>query len=337
MRVGRVQVPDGVALIAEIGNNHEGSVTVAREMIDAAAESGADAIKLQTLIPELFVSPKNTERLEQMRQFALSIDDTLQIISDYAERNVTVFSTPLDLISAAALSQSVSLFKVSSGDLTYTQLLEFCGESGHDVILSTGMAYLSEVAEAVSVLRNAWTEHGHHPGLGILHCVSAYPAHPRSANLAAIQGLRTAFPDAVIGYSDHTIGVDVAARSVAAGARIIEKHFTLDKAYSGFRDHQLSADPIDLQLLRSLINEIDAELGDGLKRPSDEELSGRTAFRRSVTVSASIKKGEVVSRDSLICQRPGDGIPPNELSLLVGKLASRDLEPGDVLLSGDVF
>ena len=219
-----------------------------------------------------------------MQRFALPVDETLRIIDDYRERGVMVFSTPLDLGSAAALLRTASLIKVSSGDMTYSQLLSLIAKAGVDVLLSTGMATMAEVNEAVTLLSGEWTTEGVSPSLGILHCVSAYPADATAANLGAVGALKQAFPHAFVGYSDHVIGVDVAARSVAAGATIVEKHFTLDKNFSAFRDHSLSADFADLRLLRSLVDEIREEVGSGIKEPSGIEMAGREAFRRSITV-----------------------------------------------------
>jgi len=335
MRIGRADTTKKVALIAEIGNNHEGSLSLAREMIESAWESGADAVKLQTLIPELFVSPRFPERLEQMRRFALTVDETIQLIEEYRQQGIAVFSTPLDLTSASRLMDVASTIKISSGDLTFTQLLSLVATAGVDVILSTGMATLPEVSEAVNQLEREWGKSEEEPSLGILHCVSAYPADSASANLGAIFTLKQAFPNAEIGYSDHVVGIDVAARSVAAGAVIVEKHFTIDKEHSDFRDHSLSADAADLKLLRSLVDEIRAEVGSGEKDPCAQERLGRDAFRRSITVRRSVSAGEEIRDDDLICQRPGTGLPPAAWTAVVGRIAAVDLEPGQILAPQD--
>ena len=335
MRIGRADTNRKVALIAEVGNNHEGSLSIARDLIFAAWDAGADAVKLQTLIPELFVSPEYPERLEQMRKFALSIDETISLIHDFAAQGIFVFSTPLDLTSACELIRHVPLVKVSSGDLTFTHLLETVGASGRDVILSTGMSTMSEIRTAVSVTTSTWPVLAITPSLAIMHCVSAYPATPSDANLAAIRSLRQEFPVAVIGYSDHVAGVDVAARSVSVGAQVVEKHFTLDKTYSQFRDHALSADPRDFGLLRSLVDEIYEELGSGEKTPSHMELENRVALRRSITVRSPIEPGTVIASEDLVCQRPGTGLPPSEWNQVVGRIALRSMAPGHVVSTTD--
>ena len=271
-----------------------------------------------------------------MREFALPIPQTIQLIEEFRRRGVTVFSTPLDLVCAESLTKVSNLIKISSGDLNFTQLLDLVGESGADVILSTGMAHLAEVAEAIATLRSHWGTMDKLPEMAVLHCVSMYPADQKTINLSAIRTLWREFPEVHVGYSDHTIGVDVAARSVAAGARIVEKHFTLDKNFSGFRDHALSADPKDLALLRSLIDEIDEQMGDGNKGPIQDELSGREAFRRSLTIRNRMHAGQVLSREDVLCQRPGTGFPPSELKLVVGRRLSRSIEAGHILTSDDI-
>lgn len=331
MKIGRADTTQKVALIAEIGNNHEGSLSLARELIETAWEAGADAVKLQTLIPELFVSPRFPERLDQMRRFALPVDETIQLIEEYRERGVTVFSTPLDLASASRLMDVAPTVKISSGDLTFTQLLSLVASSRVDVILSTGMATLPEVTEAVNLLEREWGKSDGAPSLGILHCVSAYPANSASANLGAIFTLKQAFPHASVGYSDHVVGIDVAVRSVAAGAVIVEKHFTIDKKYSDFRDHSLSADPAELKLLRSLVDEVRAQVGSGEKEPCAEESTGVETFRRSITIRRSVSAGKQIVEADLICQRPGSGLPPAAWTAVVGSIAEIDLEPGHLV------
>jgi N,N'-diacetyllegionaminate synthase len=304
-------------------------------MIEAAHEAGADAVKLQTLIPEEFVSPRFPERLGQMRRFALSIDDTLDLIDSFGRRGILVFSTPLDLISARELASHVSLFKVSSGDLTWTELLTFIGQTGKDVILSTGMAYLSEVGEAVALLSEIWGDR-EPPALALLHCVSEYPASPNIVNLAAMVTMRAAFPSAAVGYSDHAMGLDVATTAVAAGARIIEKHFTLDKNQSDFRDHALSADPAELTELRARIDAVCEQLGSPEKRPTEAEVAARLAIRRSVTVREHLATGHVIAADDLLCQRPGDGLPPSALDAVIGRSLRNDVDAGHLLQHEDL-
>jgi len=331
LRIGNVDCTTGVALIAEIGNNHEGSVALAEELIGLAHEAGADAVKLQTLVPELFISKGEPERLERMRRFALPLDETQRLIKEAEASGIHVFSTPLDLVSAESLGEVASTFKISSGDLTFTGLLDSVAKLGKDTILSTGASYLTEVESAVGRFSDVWSAHDLRPDLALLHCVSAYPTEPASVNLRAMHTLKSRFPGAFVGFSDHTIGIDVAVTAVAAGAVMIEKHFTVDKNYSNFRDHALSADPQDLRELKNRMNDVVELLGSGEKIPTPAEIESRISIRRSVSAAIDMTKGHVIERDDLLCMRPGSGIPPINLDLVIGRRAARDIIAGHAL------
>ena len=331
MRIGNVDTNTGVALIAEIGNNHEGSVGLAEELIGLAHQSGADAVKLQTLVPELFVSKRDPDRLEVMRRFALPLDETQRLIVEAAKSGIHVFSTPLDLVSAQALGEVANTFKVSSGDLTFTGLLKMVASYGKDTILSTGASYLSEVESAVDQVTGVWGDIGARPALALLHCVSVYPTAPSSVNLRAMNKLQFRFPEVSIGFSDHTVGIGAAAAAVAAGAVIIEKHFTLDKYYSSFRDHALSADPSELRELKSRMEDVSVLLGSGEKVPDPAEMENRTLIRRSVSAAIDLPKGHLIQRNDILCLRPGAGIPPEQFESLIGRRTTRDLEAGQSL------
>jgi len=317
--------------VAEIGNNHEGSVALAEELIGLAHEAGADAVKLQTLVPELFVSRADPERLEIMRRFALPLEETQRLIREAEASGIHVFSTPLDLVSVQSLGEVVSTFKVSSGDLTFTGLLDAVARQGKDTILSTGASYLAEVEAAVDRVTGVWTDIGVRPELAILHCVSVYPTEPSSVNLRAMHKLKARFPEASVGFSDHTVGIDVAVTAVAAGAVIIEKHFTIDKHYSGFRDHALSADPRDLRELKNRMNDATDLLGSGEKVPDPAERENRTMIRRSVSAANDMLEGHVIERDDLLCMRPGSGTPPKDLDSLIGRRTTRPFTAGQTL------
>lgn len=331
MRIGNVDTRTHVALVAEIGNNHEGSVGLAQELIGLAHQSGADAIKLQTLIPELFVSKRDLDRMEVMRRFALSLDETQQLIVESAKSGIHVFSTPLDLVSAQSLAEVATTFKVSSGDLTFTGLIDLVSSYGKDVILSTGASYMSEVESAVDRVTSMWGSIGAQPELALLHCVSVYPSSPSSANLRSIHELKSRFPRFSIGFSDHSIGIDVAVAAVAAGSTIIEKHFTLDKNYSDFRDHSLSADPPELRELKSRIEELVDVLGSGEKVPDPTEMQNRSLIRRSVSAAIDLPIGHLIRREDLLCLRPGSGIPAERFESIIGRTTIRDFGAGDPL------
>lgn len=335
MKIGSIDTEKRLALVAEIGNNHEGSFGLAEEMIGRAAEAGADAVKLQTLVPENFVSPRDKGRLEIMRRFALSLADTETLIRNASDQGIHVFSTPLDLVSLTALLPMVKTVKIASGDITFTPLIEAVASSGLDTIISTGASTLAEVTSAIHSLEQVWSQMETVPDLAILHCVSAYPASPASLNLRAIATLASVFPRATIGYSDHTIGLDAAVFAAAAGARIIEKHFTLDKNFSTFRDHMLSANPADLRELRDRLDDVESYLGTGTKVPSEAELEMIPFIRRSLTIVRDKPKGSEVEVGDIQCMRPATGLPPADLAKTIGRRLNVDKRIGDVLLDSD--
>ena len=335
MNIGSVNTASRVALIAEVGNNHEGSASRAEELIEAAFAAGADAVKLQTFVPELFVSREQTERLEMLNRFSLPDEQLQLLLRKYGSRGLVVFSTPLDLVSLEQLS-AAPLIKISSGDITFAQLIEATAQSRKDMILSTGASTLTEVRKAVDLVRSTWTREGHQGDLAVLHCVSAYPAPPHSLNLRAIQTIKEALPEVSVGYSDHSLGIDAAIAAVAVGARIIEKHFTLDRNQSHYRDHQLSADPLELALLRERIDELECMLGPGDKRPSDAEEEMRTQIRRSVSVCRDLPVGHRLTNDDLCMVRPGNGLAPTQVDEVIGCTLRRSVSAGEILMHSDI-
>ena len=336
MKIGAVDTEERIVLVAEIGNNHEGSFDLAQEMIGQAAEAGADAVKLQTLIPEYFVSVQDKERLDTMRRFALSLADTERLIQKASDQGIYVFSTPLDLVSLSALVPLVNTIKVASGDITFTPLIEAVASSGLDTIISTGASTLAEVSVAVGILESIWAQKEIAPSLGILQCVSSYPAPPSSVNLRAMATLAATFPKATIGYSDHTIGVEAAVLAAAAGARIIEKHFTLDKEFSDFRDHSLSADVQDLRHLRDRLDHVELLLGRGGKSPDESEMAVIPNIRRSLAVVRDLPVGHTLEGNDLQCVRPEGGLPPSALSATVGRCLVVEKRAGEALLESDL-
>lgn len=330
MRIGSANTESRVALVAEVGNNHEGSIVLARDMIEAAFECGADAVKLQTFVPELYVSRSQTERLRLLERFRLADDAVRELLLQFGERGLTVFSTPFDVVSLDLVA-SAPILKISSGDINYVQLLDASARKRRSLILSTGASFLSEVAQAVEIVEEAWKEADFQGELALLHCVSAYPASSSSANLRAISTLQEAFPTATIGYSDHTVGIDVAATAVALGARIVEKHFTLDKGMSDFRDHMLSADPQEFRQLRDRIDVTIESLGDGVKQPQEIEFALRAEIRRSVTAARALRRGQLIRSEDLCIVRPGRGLAPESLEEILGRVLLQDVAEGEAL------
>ena len=327
-----------VFVIAEAGVNHNGSVDLACKLVETAARAGADAVKFQTFIAESLVAAnapkaeyqKETTRsdesqLEMVKALELSFADFTKI-KDYCDATGIVFlSTPFDFESVDFLSSlDIPAFKISSGDLTNHPLLDYVARKNKPVILSTGMSNLSEVEEAAEVVRSTGNE-----GLIILHCVTNYPAEPADVNLRAMHTMAEALR-VPVGYSDHTIGDDIALAAVALGACVVEKHFTLDRNLPG-PDHRASLQPEELAEMIRGIRRVEAALGDGRKLPTDNELVTATVARRSLVATADIPVGTVIGRDMVALKRPGTGLPPAMLNAVVGRTAVVDISSGSIL------
>lgn len=336
MKLGSFDVGRRVLVIAEVGNNHEGNFGAAQELLGRAAEAGADAVKFQTFIPELFVSRADAARLKRLRGFQLSQEQFAQLAAQARTLGVTFFSTPLDLPSARFLDTIQPMFKIASGDNTFFPLIEAVARFAKPLIVSTGFADMALLDRVHALVKDTWAQARVHPGLAFLHCVGCYPVPPEQANLAAIGALRARFTDCVVGYSDHTIGVRAATYAVAAGARVIEKHFTLDKKYSDFRDHQLSADPADMRVLVEAIREAEQLLGSGDKVPAGCEAQLLEAVRRSAAAARDLPANHLVAPEDLIFVRPGTGLSPGREGLLIGRRTKRALQQGELILAGDV-
>ena len=327
-----------VFIIAEAGVNHNGDLQTAEEMVDIAAEAGADAVKFQTFRADEVVSaaaPKaryqieNTaeggSQLEMLKRLELSPDAHCKLIERCHARGIIFLSTPFDFPSADLLERlSVPAYKVPSGEITNWPFLEHIASKGKPVILSTGMSDLNEVEQAVKVLRAAGCSE-----LLILHATSSYPATAASANLRAMRTLSDSFHTPV-GLSDHTMGIEVALAATALGACILEKHFTLDRSFAG-PDHKASLEPAELRSLVRGIRAVESAFGDGRKQPTPSEEDVRRVARRSIVARRTIPSGTLIARDLLAYKRPGTGIPPSRLGGVVGRRTARTI-PADTLI-----
>ena len=332
-----------VFVIAEAGVNHNGDLKMARALIDVAVEAGADAVKFQTFRADRLATPEAPKaeyqlrttgdaesQFEMLRRLELSADAHRQLQSYCHERGIIFLSTPFDEEAVDLLDElGVPAFKISSGDLTNSPLLEYVASKGKPVILSTGMSELSELIEAVSVLNTAGCEN---PVL--LHCISNYPAAPDEVNLRAMQTMRSAF-DVPVGFSDHTEGIDVALAAVALGACVIEKHFTLDRALPG-PDHRASLEPAELRELVRSIRRVEQALGSGRKVPAATEIETAKVARRSLVAACDIPAGATLEREMVVMQRPGTGMSPAMIETLLGRKVIRDIAAGK-LLDADMF
>lgn len=328
MRIGGFNTDDRVLVVAEIGNNHEGDVAVARELVERAADAGADAVKFQTFRTDAFVSPADADRHARMKRFELSPDEFATLADLARARSLRFLSTALDLDSVSVLTPLVDAFKVASGDIDFFPLLDALAATGKPVVISTGQSELDDVAHAVDAIG---TE------VGILQCVSSYPAPDHEVNLRALAVLAERFPACTIGYSDHTTGTDAGPLSVACGARIVEKHFTLDKTYSEFRDHALSADPSEFCEIVRRVRAAETLLGSPCKQIQASEADARRALRRSIAAARDFEAGHVLGDGDFVWTRPADGLRPGEEAELVGRALRRAVRLGEHLRPDDVL
>lgn len=321
-------------IIAEAGVNHNGDLELARQLVDAAAEAGADLIKFQTFSADRQVTrtarkadyqsratDSKESQYEMLRRLELSAEMHVSLIEHCAARNIGFFSTGFDIASVDLL---VSLgqdhyFKVPSGEITNLPYLRHIGQFGKIVILSTGMATLGEIEAAVDVLEQAGTPRAN---MTVLHCTTEYPTPMAEVNLRAMQSIHVAFGVAV-GYSDHTSGIEVAIAAVAMGASVIEKHFTVNRNLPG-PDHKASLEPEELKAMVAAIRNIEVALGDGIKRITPSEAGNKLVARKSLVASRIIRAGEPFSAENITAKRPGTGISPIRWDEIMGRTAPRD-------------
>lgn len=326
-------------IIAEAGVNHNGNLMMALELVDAAVAAKADAVKFQTFKAEAVIStsaPKADyqlrttgavdSQLEMAKRLELSYDQFGEIKAYCNRRGILFLSTPFDHDSADFLDElGVSAFKIPSGEITNFPFLEHIARMGKPLILSTGMSYLDEVGEALCVVRAAGNRE-----VVLLHCVSNYPAESADTNLRAMQTMANAF-GVPVGYSDHTLGVEVALAAVALGACVVEKHFTLDCSLPG-PDHGASMEPDDLSALVKGIRIVEGALGHGRKEPAPSEANTADVARRSLVAACDIAEGTILMEQHIAIKRPGTGLAPSLRKGLVGR-KSRRFIPVDALLS----
>ncbi len=330
-----------VFIIAEIGVNHNGNVLTAMKLIDEAKSAGADAVKFQSYNPENtkirnapFADYQKSDlyksSFEMSKKLMLSEENHLLLKKYCDDLGICFLSTGFDYANIDLLDRiGVPYHKIPSGEIDNYPLLEYVAKKNKPIILSTGMADLSEIDEAVRFIRKF---NDHH--LVILHCVSLYPAGFSYMNLNFINTLKAAF-DATIGFSDHTTGYEADIAAVTLGARVIEKHITLDKNQSG-PDHMASLIPCELREMVKAIRNIEIALGTGVKIVGDEEIKMRKIARRSIVTGSEIKKGDRFNMINLLIKRPGDGIPSRFLEQIIGRVATQDIA-NDIQLTWDVI
>lgn len=318
---------DRVFVIAEIGNNHEGDFDLAGQMVEAAARAGADAVKFQTIEPTQLVSVRESARIAQLQKFQFSRKQFEELARVASDAGVVFLSTPFDVHAVDWLDKIVPAWKVASCDNDFYPLLDRLAQTGKPVIISMGLGHHDQAQTLEQFFAEAWRTHGVKGSLAFLHCVVSYPTPANEAGLAQIIRLRSQF--ATPGYSDHTIGIKAAELAVAAGARIIEKHFTLDKNLSEFRDHQLSADPQDLAEMVSAIRLTEEMMGNSSLRIQNCESGNLDPVRRSLTALVDIPEGAPLSMENLVWVRPGGGLRPGQEATVIGQIASKPIQAGE--------
>ena len=327
-------------IIAEAGVNHNGSLEIAKRLIDVAKDCGADAVKFQSFKAESLVSKKaekadyqkkatdaGESQYEMIKKLELDIDAHKELIIYCKEKGIQFLSSPFDWDSIDLLNElGLDTFKIPSGEIINLPYLRKLGKLNKNVILSTGMADLGEIEDAVDILMDNGTKK---ENITVLHCNTEYPTPFEDVNLKAMLTIKNAF-DIKVGYSDHTNGIEVPIAAVALGAEIIEKHFTIDKNMEG-PDHKASLEPTELKAMVESIRNIEKAMGDGIKKPSKSELKNKPIVRKSLVAIKKIEKGDLFTEENIGVKRPGNGISPMRWDEVIGEKASKSFEIDDLI------
>jgi len=333
-----VDVEKRTAVVAEIGINHNGDISLAKEMIAAAKEAGADAVKFQTLTPEHLFAPgvldekkvpfgdEEITLRELFERVSLSDEDFMEL-KEYAEKiGIYMFSTPFSLHDLNRIdSIGFDVYKVASPDIVFLPLLREMAHRGKPTILSVGTATLEEIDRAVSIFRERGVP------LALLYCVSLYPPRAEEVHLRSMQVLMEVYPDIDVGFSDHTIGVHLPIVAITLGAKIIEKHFTIDRSLPG-PDQEVSMTPDELRIISTAAKEVRVALGEGgWRKVEDREKENAIAFRRGGILKKNKRAGDIISSDDVLFVRPAVGISPARFEDVVGRRMRRDKKAGEIL------
>jgi N,N'-diacetyllegionaminate synthase len=328
-------------IIAEAGVNYNGSLEMAFQLIDVAVAAGADAVKFQTFKAEKVIAvnaPKagyqkettgtGESQLEMVKKLELDETAHTRLYQYCQQKGIQFLSTPFDLESIDLLNRlGLEIFKIPSGEITNLPYLRKLGALKKRLLLSTGMADLGEIEDALDVLTESGTPL---ENITVLHCNTEYPTPFEDVNLRAMLTIRNAFPEISTGYSDHTIGIEVPIAAVAMGATVIEKHFTLDRNLPG-PDHQASLEPHELTAMISGIRNIEEALGTGIKKPSPSELNNKPIVRKSIVAAAPIKEGETFTEMNITVKRPGTGISPMRWDEIIGRKAAKSYQRDELI------
>ena len=327
-----------VFIIAEIGCNHNGDMGIAKQLIEVAAAAGADAAKFQSFNPQEMIirdAPKASYQIlatgiqesqyQRLERLTLTPDAHYELKSHCDHNQIIFCSSCFDHQSVDLLNDmDVPFYKIPSGEITNLPLLEHIGSFGKPIILSTGMADMGEIEDALNVIGTK-----NRKNVALMHCLSDYPAKWHDANLRAIQTLKSAFR-LPVGFSDHTKGFELALISIGLGARIIEKHITLDKNMEG-GDHKASSEPQEFEKFVDIIREAEVALGDGIKRCMPSEKNVKNVARKSIVTKKSVKKDDIFTEDALAIKRPGTGIPPKYIDMIIGARATESIQEDQIV------
>ena len=325
-----------VFIIAEIGNNHEGNISIAKKLVVSAAKAGADAVKFQTFITEDFVNENNTKRFKQLKKFQLSFYD-FKILKKLAHKhNLLFISTPLDIKSVNFLSNEVDLIKIASGDNNFQYLIEKAIATNKKIIISTGMSNSSDIDNLLLFFKKHFTTRELKKKISLLHCVTSYPVDPKYANLNSIVYLKKKY-NLNIGYSDHTIGPEACLAAVAVGATIIEKHFTLNKKFSNFRDHSLSADFLEFRYMVDSIRKIENLLGNVNKKIQPVEKKYVKLVRRSIYASKRIPKNDKIFLKDIKFLRPQNKQSTLDYKKIIGKKSKKTIQKNQIIKLNSLY
>lgn len=325
-------------IIAEAGVNHNGDIDIAKRMIDVAADSGVDVVKFQTFKADGLVlrkaekadyqknsSDNNESQFEMIKKLELDRKMHLTLIDYCKSKNIIFCSTAFDLDSIDLLhSMDIPFWKIPSGEITNLPYIRKIGQLGKKIILSTGMATLVEIGQCIDVLLKSGA---YREDITVLHCNTEYPTPIQDVNLSAMNTIKNAYK-VKIGYSDHTLGIEIPIAAVAMGACVIEKHFTLDKKMIG-PDHRASLEPDELKEMVRAIRSVEKALGNGIKKPSPSEIKNIDVARKSIVASTAITKGEKFSNRNITVKRPGSGTSPMNWDNIIGSIALKDYREDD--------
>ena len=335
-----ITMPNRTLIIAEAGVNHNGDIKIAKQLIDVAADCGADYVKFQTFSADRIVtksadkaeyqkqsSDSSESQFEMLKRLELSVEMHLKLIEHCKHKSIKFLSTGFDIQSVDLLvGLGLNLVKIPSGEITNLPLLRHIGSLDLPVILSSGMSTMKEIGDALLILEQTGLPRAQ---ITVLHCTTEYPTPMDEVNLRAMNSIRNTLGVAV-GYSDHTLGIEVSVAAVALGASVIEKHFTIDRSLPG-PDHKASSEPVELVAMVKAIRNIEVALGSDVKEPTMSEIKNAHIARKSILASQKIEKGEILSTVNLVVKRPGNGVSPMLWDRLIGQVATRTYLPDEMI------